>query len=690
MVLFADEIDYDEQKEYAEARGNVRFESYKDGQIIRCDRAEYSLKDEKGKFYRISGTSPAKIEARPGLLTTDNPFYFEGQSAERDGLRYVLYNGYFTDCRLPQPWWIIKGPKFDVIPGDRAIARNAVFRLKGVPIFYTPFFYKSLKKQPRNSGFLTPNFGNSNRRGFMFGAAYFWAINRSYDALYRIQLFTQRGFAHTVDFRGIVRDGTDFGLNFYGANDRGLLLQDGTRGIKAPGYVVSFRGRSEIGKGWSARGEVNYLSSFLFRQEFTESFNEAIFAQTRTIGFLTRHWRNYGFTATFQRDETFQSTAPDDKIVIRKLPELEFNVRDRQIRQLPLWFTLEARGGSVRRSQPLFQTRQFVDRIDVAPRITTALRWKHVQLIPSFGLRETHWGSSQLQSADRPQVVGDNLRRSARDISVDFILPSLEKTGDAPRWLGTKWKHVIEPRATYRYVTGINDFQRIIRFDELELMNNTNEVEVSLTNRWFVKDAAGNVQEAASWQLWHRRYFDPTFGGSVRPDFRNVISSTIDLTGFTFLDRARRYSPIVSAFRFGGGPASVEWRTDFDPLRTRFVNSALTVDARKDKWFLSVGHNQVRSSPVLSPSTNQLRGLIGFGNENNRGWNGAFSAFYDYKAAQLQFALTQVTYNTDCCGFSVQYRRFSFGFRNENQFRAAFTVANIGSFGTMRRQERLF
>ena len=56
----------------------------------------------------------------------------------------------------------------------------------------------------------------------------------------------------------------------------------------------------------------------------------------------------------------------------------------------------------------------------------------------------------------------------------------------------------------------------------------------------------------------------------------------------------------------------------------------------------------------------------------------------------MQFATTQVTYNTDCCGFSVQYRRFSIGTRNENQFRLSFAVANIGSFGSLKRQDRLF
>ena len=40
---------------------------------------------------------------------------------------------------------------------------------------------------------------------------------------------------------------------------------------------------------------------------------------------------------------------------------------------------------------------------------------------------------------------------------------------------------------------------------------------------------------------------------------------------------------------------------------------------------------------------------------------------------------------------SVEYRRFALGsVRNENQFRFALTLANVGTFGTLRKQERLF
>ncbi|MGH9592959.1 MAG: hypothetical protein ACRD5L_07690, partial [Bryobacteraceae bacterium] len=85
---------------------------------------------------------------------------------------------------------------------------------------------------------------------------------------------------------------------------------------------------------------------------------------------------------------------------------------------------------------------------------------------------------------------------------------------------------------------------------------------------------------------------------------------------------------------------------------------------------------------------------ITYGGDNRRGWNYGLSAFYDYRVGTLQFLQSQVTYNTDCCGLSVQYRRFDFGTdptaRHENQFRVAFAISNIGTFGTLKRQERIF
>jgi LPS-assembly protein len=708
MTLQADEIDYDEQSGYAEARGHVIFDHYAGGEHIEADRVEYSLKNETGRYYEISGFTPAKIESKPGVLTTTSPFSFRGKWAERLQDKYILHEGMITDCKLPNPWWTLRGTTFDIIPGERAVAHNTIFRLRRVPLFYSPLFYRSLRKAPRQSGFLMPNIGNSSRRGKMVGVGYYWAINRSYDAMYRAQWFTERGVAHHFDLRGKPTDRSDFNIVVYGVNDNGLNVSPNFI-RKEGGYLATLTGKADLGGGWTARADINYLSSYRFRQAFTESFYEAVFSESHSAAYVAKHWDTFGVTFLGSRNENFTGTTPvqhqsgnntietftDQKIVIRKLPSVEFNSRDHEIsdRVLPIWVSFDSSAGFLNRNQAEFTTRNYVQRVDFEPRIMTTMAWHDFHLTPSFAIRETTYGSSRDAAGN---IVGNNVLRSSRDLTLNFTPPSLAKIFDSPKWLGKKLKHVIEPNVQYRFVTGINDFDRYIRFDETELESNTNEVEVSITNRIFAKRKDDRVDEVFSWRVAQKRFFDPTFGGAVTSGRRNVVLSEAMLTGYAFLDGPRNYSPITSTvrvtpdYRFG-----VEWRTDYDPLRGRIVNSSTTADARLKQYFVSVGHDQIRTTylqdgTLLLSSSNQMRGTVGFGQENKRGWNSAFTAIYDYHEKILQYATTQVTYNTDCCGWSVQYRRFSFGARNENQFRVAFAVANIGSFGTLKRQERLF
>ena len=692
-LLTADRIDYNDDTGEAHAAGNITFQNFTGGEKLYAATADYDTHSETGKFFDVSGSSPAKIDARPGILTTTSPFYFAGKWAEKREDRYILHDGYITDCRVPHPWWILKGSRFDIIPGDRALAYHSWFRVRKVPIFYTPVFYRSLKKYPRKSGFLTPNIGNSSRRGKMIGVGYYWAINRSYDLTYLNQYFTQRGFAHHVDLRGKPNQKTDFNVLLYGVNDRGLKIGDSVE--KQGGYLISGGARSELGRGWSAHADINYLSSFIFRQNFTETFIEAIQSETRSTAFLTKHWSSFGTNAVFERDEVFQFGHQLDKVATRKLPEGDFVAREHEIwhKGLPVWFSLDSSAGFLKREedlvdQPLWSTAGFVDRVDVAPSVTTAFRWKDFSLVPSFTMRETHYGST-LDQNGRP--VGDNLWRSAREVRVDIGLPSFSRIFDSPKWLGgDKVKHTIEPRVFYRNISGIgSEFDSIIAFDSTELWANTSEIEYGVTNRLYTKSKGGQPYEVLTWDLAQRHYFDPTFGGALVPGQRNVILSSADLTGYAFLDQPRSWSPIVSTLRYTRQIA-LEWRADYDPVRKHVVNSSLSASWRKDQLWFTLGHDQIRSNPILSTNSNQFRGMIGLGNDNRRGFNAAFSGSYDYRNRILQYTQAQVTYNTDCCGFSVQYRLFNLGSRKENQFRVAFAVANIGSFGTLKRQERMF
>src|SRR5208283_5526756 len=106
-------------------------------------------------------------------------------------------------------------------------------------------------------------------------------------------------------------------------------------------------------------------------------------------------------------------------------------------------------------------------------------------------------------------------------------------------------------------------------------------------------------------------------------------------------------------------------------------------------YFASVGDGNVNINPLLlqPPLVNQPNFRAGYGNQQHRGWNGAYAEVYDIHAKRTLTSSLQVTYNTDCCGFSVEYRRFNFGIRDETQWMFAFSIANIGTFGTLRTQD---
>jgi len=682
----ADAVDYNDDTGDVEAWGNIRYENFLDGTKLNCEHAKYNVNTEMGIFYEVRGTSETKIVARPGLLTTNNPFYFEGKWAERVEGKYIIHEGFVTDCKIPKPWWRLTSAKFDILPGDRAITYHAVFRVKKLPLFYFPAYYKSLKKLPRQSGFLTPNIGHSSLYGEMFGLAYYWAISRSYDALYRIQYFTLRGPANTLQFRGKVRPGTDFNFNLYAVEDQGVKV--GNTIQKQGGEEFTFDGHSDLGNGWAARAHIDYLSSFLFREAFSQSFHDTIFSETHSVGFVIKHWSSYAFDVVADRDQEFENANPLDTIVIKKLPDAEFLSRERQILGgvLPIWFSMNSSAGFMDRTQPTLETPFFVGRLDVYPEVTTAFHFAGFNLTATGAIRETQYGDSIVNGA----VSNQSILRNARELDVQLIPPAFERIFQSPKWLGgDKVKHVIEPRIDYKLVDGITNFNKIIRFDENDLMNDTNQVTLSLTNRLYAKDNNGNVNEVASWEVAQSRYFDPTFGGAVIPGQRNVFESTVELDGFDFLDGPRNYSPIVSILRFQH-VVGFEWRMDFDPLLGHISNSSFNGNIRLSKYFFSLGHTVVRPNPVVTAPNNQINVLVAVGNQNRKGWNAGVTAFYDLDRHVLDFATTEVTYNTDCCGISVEYRRYNFGTRDDTQYRLSFSIANVGAFGNLRKQERIY
>jgi len=725
--LSADEIDYNSDTHWAYARGHVHLEHFVTGDKLDADHGEYNLKTEEGTFYVVSGTSPAQVTTRPGVLTTTNPFYFQARWAERIKNRYILHKGYVTDCKIPKPWWTFEAPVFDIIPADRAIARHTVFRVKRVPVFYLPYYYRPLRHNPRSSGFLTPNIGHSSLYGYIYGVGYYWAMNRSYDMTGVVQYYTQRGPAVRYNFRGKPNEVTDFNFNLYGVNDQGVTPPGGSKPIKEGGLEFNLTARTQI---WGFHGvlDYTYLSSYLFREAFFYSPSSTIWSQNNSIGYLQRHFNDdvYALNIALQRNQNFNSITYQDQlpnqVIVQKLPSIEFSGRDQEIisGSLPVWFSFGSSAGMLNREEPtvettgsptpeqIFKTGQ-VGRVDVQPRVTTELNFKGFSLNPSMTFGATDYTNSYATNTTMYAPGGScgdptcpvttvvlrnaNLFRKDADFALDLRFPALEKIYKPPKWLhlGEKAKHVIEAQATYEYVTGINQFQRTILFDETDILSNTNQVTYSLTNRLYTKDKGGNVKQVVTWRLVQAYYFDPTFGNTIVTGQRNVVLATEELTPYTFLDQPRSYSPVISSlivnpYNFLG----LEYRAEYDPLTHKFLDHTLAASVRQSKVFGIVSETAVTTNPVLIPQQNQLSFGGGYGASTRKGWNAAGSVVYDMLRHQRLFDFFQVSYNTDCCGFSFELRNFNLGIRQENQYFFSFSVANIGTFGSLQKQARIF
>ena len=119
-------------------------------------------------------------------------------------------------------------------------------------------------------------------------------------------------------WRGLA--GANLFATYYGVIDR--------RG--AGGSDLAVQGSTELPRGFRAVANVNYLSSYLFRQTFTTAYNEAINTEVNTTAFVTNHFNSYDFHLGVFRYQNFQSTLPGDSIQIRSFPSVQFSRRERQ------------------------------------------------------------------------------------------------------------------------------------------------------------------------------------------------------------------------------------------------------------------------------------------------------------------------------------------------------------------------
>src|SRR5208337_3326976 len=176
-------------------------------------------------------------------------------------------------------------------------------------------------------------------------------------------------------------------------------------------------------------------------------------------------------------------------------PSFFLSGEERQLGNTPLYWSFEsAAEGLQRREAPEdlpqrqlgLRTAAVVGRFGLAPSLAMPLQWRGWSFRPALTLRDTFYTQEYDAkiAAATGRAADDIVNRKALEASVEVRPPALSRVFDHP-WLGRRWKHVIEPRMKYDYVTGVNNFADILRFDATDVLTNTNEVEYSLVNRLY-------------------------------------------------------------------------------------------------------------------------------------------------------------------------------------------------------------
>jgi LPS-assembly protein len=691
--LRADRVEYNDETHVAVARGHVQLDYLT--QHVEADQATYDLRSGRGTFHRVTATFAIQRRPAPTLLISPNPLYFEAAEAERiDDQTYKIHRAWVTVCRPEHPTWKFYAPEATVHLQRSVHLESGNFRIFSVPIVYLPFATFPASRQ-RQSGFLIPDIGNSSRKGYFFGDAYYWAPSEWMDATVGGTYLSKRGWMQNADLRMRPWENTKLDASYFGVIDRGLEQENGPP-LKQGGHEVHFDFDALLPQGWRAVADLNQLTSLTFRLAFAETFAQAVNSEVRNTAFLTNNF--HGFSADFAalNYKDFLNVTSGTSITLRTAPEARFGSVDQApFRSLPLYFSFDSFADGVHRGDTVtsFQTDAFIKRLEIAPTVTMPLRWgPWVSLTPSFTLRSTRY-SAQLQkgaSIDVPFV------RTTEEISIDLRPPAFDRVWDKG---DAKWKHSVEPAVVYRYVNGVDDFARFIRFDEADTLTDTNEIQYGVTQRLFRKTGEDDAHQLLSWSVTQKYFFDPTFGGALVPGVRNVFQALDSLTAFAFADQPRHFSPIVSDLRVTpGGRYDAQLRVDYDTSRNEVtaIGTLAKIKPYRESfvtlaYFSTINLPPAQPASVFHHRSDQVRALVGYGDLNRPGWNTELGFSYDVTQKVFQDQVIQLGYNGSCCGVGLEYRRLSLGaVRAENRYSFVFRIANLGSAGNLRRQDKIF
>ncbi len=189
-TIKADWIAYDVDRGSIKARGNLQISIGPDS--LSAESGTVNLNSETGTFHNAT------------IIRQDKNLHLEGRVIEKTGeLTYHIEDGWVITCKLKDneiPPWSFGAGDADITDGGYAILRHTTFRIKDVPVLYSPWMLLPVKRT-RQTGFLLPGISSSDNNGFGISLPFFVNLSPSSDLTVYPEYLSNRGLMAGLEFR---------------------------------------------------------------------------------------------------------------------------------------------------------------------------------------------------------------------------------------------------------------------------------------------------------------------------------------------------------------------------------------------------------------------------------------------------------------------------------------------------------
>ncbi|MCI5160344.1 MAG: LPS-assembly protein LptD, partial [Candidatus Electrothrix sp. AUS1_2] len=294
-----EEVDEDTESEFETEDGEVVSSA-----VITTIKADWVVYDMDLGTVKLRGNvfidiGPDKLQASEGVvhLTRETASFtdatiirqykdmrVEGRVVEKTGeLTYHIEDGWLITCKLKEgetPPWSFKAADAEITDGGYALLKHATFRIKDVPILYTPYMVLPAKRN-RQTGLLFPSFSLSDRDGFSLEWPLFINISPSSDITLYPHYLAERGFMAGAEGRYMLDEesrGT-FMANFLNDDLSDIENPDNAEYYADGGYTHTnqnrywVRGKADQKIGdWITRADIDLVSDQDYLAEFSNGF----------------------------------------------------------------------------------------------------------------------------------------------------------------------------------------------------------------------------------------------------------------------------------------------------------------------------------------------------------------------------------------------------------------------------------